>query len=234
MNALFILVTIIFAAAAFIGYKQGLIKILVSLLATLIMFTVVTMLTPYVSNFIRQVTPLEKMVETKVADAFMVDGHSTANFNELDLPKDAQIALVESAELPELFREMLLTNNNNEAYETLGVTTFGAYVAAYISKVIADVIAFLVILVALLVVFPIVIKALGIINKLPVIGGMNRLAGVALGLCIGLVVVWVVFVLLTLIYDTSLGKLCFENIESSAMLKTLYDKNILMNFVLRF
>jgi len=234
MNGLFVFVTIIFVVTAFVGYKQGLIKILVSLLATLIMFTLVTMLTPYVSNLIREATPLEKTVQKKMSDAFALDGDSNMRFDEVDLPRDAQIALIEAAELPDIFREMLLTNNNNEAYETLGVSTFGAYVAAYISKVIADVVAFLIILVILIVAFPIVIKALGIINKLPVIGGINRLAGGVLGLGIGLAVVWVVFIILTLMYDTSLGRECFENIESSAMLKALYDKNILMNYIVKF
>ena len=234
MNGLFVFVAIIFVVAAFVGYKQGLIKIVVSLLATLLMFTLVTMLTPYVSNLIREVTPLEKTVQKKMGEAFALDGDPSMKFDEVDLPRDAQIALIEAAELPDTFREMLLSNNNNEAYESLGVSTFGAYVAAYISKVIADVVAFLIILVVLVIAFPIVIRALGIINKLPVIGGINRLAGAVLGLGIGLAVVWVLFIVLTLMYDTSLGRACFENIEASAMLKTLYDQNVLMNYIVKF
>ena len=129
---------------------------------------------------------------------------------------------------------MLLENNNDEAYASLGVNSFGEYVGAYIAKIISDVLAFLLVMVLILIIVPILIKMLGIFNKLPVIGGMNRLAGGALGLAIGLAVVWVFFIIITLLYSTKLGIACFACIESSEILQKLYDGNILMNAITKF
>ena len=46
-------------------------------------------------------------------------------------------------------------------------------------------------------------KMLGILNKLPVIGGVNRLAGALVGVGIGIVIVWILFIVVTLLYDTT-------------------------------
>ena len=65
-------------------------------------------------------------------------------------------------------------------------------------------------------------------------GGMNRLAGGILGIGTGLVVVWILFVILTLIYDTEIGTLCFAHIAESEFLTKLYNNNILMNYITKF
>ena len=124
--------------------------------------------------------------------------------------------------------------NYQEVYEALGVNTFLEYVGCYISKVLADIIAFLIIMVIAIIILPIAIKMLGIVNKLPVIGGVNRLAGGIAGLGIGLMIVWVLFIAMTLMYDTEIGKVFFENIETNSILKTLYENNILMQHIVKF
>ena len=78
------------------------------------------------------------------------------------------------------------------------------------------------------------IRALNIVNKLPVIGGVNRLAGGIAGLGIGLAIVWVFFIIITLAYSTKLGSACLANIEANEFLKKLYDGNILMNTITKF
>ena len=84
------------------------------------------------------------------------------------------------------------------------------------------------------VVVRIAMKMLGILNKLPVIGGVNRLAGALVGVGIGIVIVWILFIVVTLLYDTTFGKMCFETIESTPILRKLYDSNILMNSIIKF
>ena len=55
-----------------------------------------------------------------------------------------------------------------------------------------------------------------------------------LGLGTGLIVVWVLFIVITLMYDTEIGKMCFENIAENKLLTLLYDNNILMNYITKF
>lgn len=229
MNILLLIVAIIFVLSALVGYKKGLVRIVVSLCAALIAVFLISLATPYVSQWIRQGTSLTDSVQNQ-----MVDMLPMGEKMEEQPTSEEQIASIEEAKLPDMFRQMLLENNNQEVYEALGVSTFLEYVSSYVAKVIADIIAFLIILVVLIVLFPIVIKMLGIVNKIPVIGGANQLAGGIAGLGIGLVIVWVLFIIITLFYNTPTGTVLFNNIESSSFLKTLYENNFIMQHILKF
>lgn len=234
MNGVLIFVGIVFIIAAIIGYAQGLIKMVASLLATIIMIALVMLLTPHVSKLIRQVTPLEDTVQKKMSEMIMSETGGEAVDENVEIPREQQIALIENAELPQVLQKMLLENNNVEAYVTLGVETFTDYIGAYIAKIIADVIAFLIVFLLVSIAVPILIKVFDLVNKLPVIGGMNRIAGGVLGLGIGLAVVWVFFIIVTLAYSTGFGKACFACIEESVFLAKLYDGNILLNAITKF
>lgn len=236
MNVVLLAVGATFLICGFIGYKKGLIKIAASLLTTIIIVVLVGLISPYVSQMIRNVTPIGNIVQGKMAEMILPEANEESKELLLgsELAREQQISLIENAEVPEMFRQMLLANNNSEVYTTLGVETFGEYIGAYITKVIADCIAFLVSLLVVSIVVRIAIKVLDIVNKLPVIGGLNRLAGGVAGLGIGIIVVWIGFIVVTLLYDTTFGKMCFENIETNPALTTLYDANILMKYIIKF
>ena len=113
--------------------------------------------------------------------------------------------------------------NNTEIYNALGVNTFGEYLVKYFAKLILNVLAFLLTFLIVTIVLRTIIYMLGIISDLPVIGGLNRLAGGALGMAKGIIFIWVIFAIVTLMYDTSLGAICLQNIEESLRLwKTIY------------
>ena len=234
MNILLLIVGIVFLVCAFIGYKKGLVKIIASLLATLIIIALVGFLTPYVSSWLRAVTPLEENVQKKIAEKLLPDSEDAETLLGMELSDEQQRTLIEEAPLPAMFQEMLLVNNHEEAYAYLGVNTFGQYVGAYIAKLIADIIAFLITMLVVTIVVRIAIGMLGILNKLPVIGGANRIAGGAVGLGIGFIAVWILFILVTLLYNTAFGKMCLDNIADNSILTKLYDSNILMKFITEF
>lgn len=234
MNILLIVIAGIFLICMFLGYKKGLIKIVASLLATLISIILVSLIAPHVSTWIRTATPLEDVVQSKVIEMLLPDTESEETILEQELPREQQISLIEGAEIPKMFQQMLLENNNSEAYAVLGVTTFGEYVGVYIAKLLADIIAFLVTMVVVLIVVHVAIAMLGILDKLPIIGGANRVAGAAVGIGIGFLVVWIFFLLVTLLYNTAIGKVCLDNIAASPILTKLYDSNILMKYVTKF
>lgn len=227
MNELLLLVGAIFLVCIFIGVKKGFIKIVASLIATLVIIILVAFLTPFVSNIIREHTPLEDMLQEKCAEILMSEETESAS-------REAQIVLIEQSELPPMFKELLLENNNNEVYESLGVATFVDYVGTYFAKIIADIIAFLLTFLVVSIIVRTVLYILGAIGELPVIGGINRLAGGVVGIGTGLVVVWILFIVITLLYDTAISKLFLQNIEESQILQILYDNNILMNYLTKF
>ena len=234
LNVLLIVVAIIFLLSILIGYKKGLIKLVASLVSTVICIVLVMLISPSVSKWIQESTPLKETVQNKCVEWLMPDTTMEEEVLQTELPREEQITLIEGAKLPEIFQRMLLENNNNEVYMALGVETFGEYIGAYIAKVIADVLAFLVTFVVVFIIIRIVIGMLGIIDKLPLIGGANHLAGAAVGAGMGILIIWILFIVITLLYNTSFGAACLANISESKILTMLYENNILMNYITKF
>ena len=130
-----------------------------------------------------------------------------------DIPKDLQIKAIEMAELPEVFKSLLSDNNNDVIYEKLGVKTFAEYVGEFLSKLIIHIVAFLCTFLLVTIVLRAIIFALDIVSELPVLGFFNRLAGGVVGAAGGLIIIWLFFVVITLLYVTAFGREIYQVIQ---------------------
>lgn len=239
MNIVLVAVALIFLLCVLDGLNKGLIKIVASLAATIVTIAVVIVLTPYVSNVLGKIIPMESLITMNCAEILYPESNlNKAEFKEMlptiEMDRDEQIGAVENSKLPEVFKNLILENNNSEIYESLGVTNFGEYLVKYFAKLFVNVISFLLTFLLVTIVVRTVIYMLGLISDLPIIGGMNRLAGGAVGLVKALIIVWVVFVIVTLMYDSKIGAICIQAIEENEFLSFIYDHNILMKFMVKF
>ena len=96
------------------------------------------------------------------------------------------------------------------------------------TKLIINIIAFLCTFILVTIVVRAIVFALDIVSELPVLGAVNRLAGGVVGVAGALIIVWTLFVIITLLYTTDIGKQMFGMIESNSLLKMLYDFNPIM------
>ena len=261
-NWLLIVVGVIFLVGMVVGGIRGFFKIGLSLLSSVLTIILVIYLSPYAADALVKYTPVdEKCIEMFMpelsADLFEgkdltgtplagIDPEQFQNMSDLDLsrlgitasdvvkalgeiPKDQQIKELEESNLPQFLKDALLEN-----YEELGVQTFAAYVASYISRMVIKILSFLVTFIVAVIIVRALMAAVDIIGELPVIGFFNHLGGVALGGVIALLIVWVGFLVLTLLYSTEAGKTCFDLIEQSEILTFLYEKNLLLAKLLSF
>ena len=151
-----------------------------------------------------------------------------------DIPRGAQMNLLAEAPIPDFFRTLLRQNNNPAIHELLGVTNFPEYAAAMVARIVVYLVAFLVSFILSFIIVKALLAAVDVIGDLPVAGVFNRIGGVILGLGIGLAVVWIGFLLVTVLYTTNVGMDMFVLIEESALLRFLFDNNIILNQLLRF
>ena len=157
------------------------------------------------------------------------DGHvSEQSIMEAEVPKQMQIVAIEGADLPDVFKNLLLENNNSEVYQKLGVTTFAEYVSKYFAKLVIEIIAFLITFLFATIVIRAVVFALDFVTALPVLGILNRLAGVLVGSTISFIIVGILFIVITLLYTTTIGKQAMGMIREDQILSFLYDNNIIM------
>lgn len=235
MNKLLLVVAVIFIVSIVVGYIRGFLKIALSLGITIVSILLVGAITPHISGWIQKSTSIGEKVQNKITSMFEVpDGTSIEALSAIELPREEQISAIEGARLPKVIQDMLLENNNHEAYEALGVTNFVDYIGAYITKLIADIIAFLVAWIAVIIIARVLMGVIGIIGKIPVIGGVNKIAGAVVGAGTGLIIVWILFILVTLLYSTTVGQACMTDIVASPILTKLYEGNVLMKYITKF
>ena len=151
-----------------------------------------------------------------------------------DIPKDLQVKAIEMAEMPDIFKSLLSDNNNSEIYEKLGVETFPQYVGEFLSRLIIHIVAFLCTFLLVTIIIRAIVFALDIVSDLPVLGFVNRLAGGVVGIAGGLVIVWVLFIIVTLLYTTSIGRDIYEVIRENAVLNMIYEYNPFMKLATNF
>lgn len=185
-------------------------------------------------------TPLEELTPEQLSDPESLNwdllGITADDILNVigEIPKDMQIQEIEDAPLPQFLKDQLLENNNSTIYEELGVQSFPRYVAAYISRLVLQLISFLVTFLLAIIIVKALMFAVNIIGELPVLGILNHIAGGFLGLVLGLVIIWIGFLVMTLAYATEPGAACFEMMQKSTLLRFLYETNPLLIRLLGF
>lgn len=150
-----------------------------------------------------------------------------------NLTRIEQTELIENLPIPEFLQDILLDYNNEEGYQGLGVSTFQDYLIGFIATGILNVVAFLASVLIVHLLLWLSISALSILANLPVIRVVNRVAGLALGLLQAMLVLWLAFLILSLVSGTGIGMQLMKMVESSTWLNWLYQSNLFLKIVLR-
>ncbi len=235
-NWLLIVVIMIFAICIIMGATRGFLKISLSLFSTILLVALISFLNPYVSDALSKYTPLQKTLEKKckiaMFEKFSDEIEETRNPDMLSL--EEQIQYIEETYLPSFIKERLIENNNTQIYKELGVELFTDFASAYMARMVLRIVSFLVAFLVSLIVIRFLIAMAGIIEMIPVIGGINRLIGMMAGGVIALLIVWVLFLGLTVMNSTELGKIGVQLINENEWLSFLYEHNLLLHAILKF
>ena len=225
-NWLSIAAAVYLAAMVLIGHYRGFIRMAVSAVALVVTLVAVNMALPQVTSYLRNNTEVYQTVEEAVRQAIGMDESADA-----DTPA-AQRQKIEELELPGLFKAELLENNNHEVYSLMGVDTFSRYVTGYLVSQIMNLAVYILLFIVIFGALEIIAKCLDIVARLPILSGVNKLAGAALGGAEGLIFLWLAFLLITAFSTTEWGMNLNRMIESSSWLSFLYDNNLLAKFVM--
>ena len=79
-----------------------------------------------------------------------------------------------------------------------------------------------------------IVFALDFVTELQVLGILNRLAGMLVGASISLIIVGFIFVGITLLYTTEIGKTLMGMIREDEFLTLLYEHNYIMKLITVF
>lgn len=205
------------------GYRRGFIKEIVSAIFIVLSMAVVWFINPYVNTFITENTPVYVSVQNACGDFVNEQVSEMTSFG-----KTEQENVIESLKLPEFLKKQIEENNNADVYHYLAVNTFTDYVTGYLAKAAVNGVSFLVSFILATLLIRIFTYALNIIASLPVLRGVNKAAGALVGLIKGVLFLWIIFIVFTVLCNTALGTGVLELIEQDVFLSYMYSKNILM------
>jgi uncharacterized membrane protein required for colicin V production len=223
MNWLLLVVIIILVVNALIGLKAGFIKTAFSLLSMIIALVLTLWISPYANNYMRGNDKICDYVSTRVEKILPMI--------EEKADKKAQESVIDKMSLPKSIKSSLLKNNNAEAYKKLSVNSFKDYMRSYLTGIILNALAFCITFIVLLILLWILSFALNIISKLPLLNQINKMAGLLVGLVHGLVVVWLLFILLTVFGSSAWGQKAMEMIGNDSILSLIYNNNFILKFI---
>lgn len=221
------------------GYSRGFLKLSISALAVIITLMAARTGTPMVCDYLKTHTGVYQSVQEKMlVTAGFVDNTAESAENAVSAPADNQIRQEEGVQdtraLPfsAQSKTELEKNNNSMMYRLLGATNFPQYVAYYMSDSLIRTLAFLILSVAVFALLRILIVALDLIAKLPVISGVNKTAGFILGLGLGLILLWTALLVLLAFGGTPAGVKLAEEVNKGMLSGALAAHNPLAELVL--
>jgi uncharacterized membrane protein required for colicin V production len=216
MNWLLLIVIGIIVINALIGRRIGLIKIVFSLFSFIIALVLSTWISPSINGVLKNNEVIYEKVENRVEDMLFKEQETTTDEDDI----------IEGLPLPMSIKESLRESKSKQE------SNIKTYITTHVTEIVIKSLAFILTFVVVFVGIWVLSIALNIISKLPILNQINKLAGLLVGGLQGVIIVWIIFILITVFSGTELGGSAFGQIEGSTILGFLYDKNILLNTVL--
>lgn len=198
------------------GYKRGFLRLAVWFAGLIASIFIVTKISPYVSDFLIKNTSLYDNMRVKIIEAY--ENRITDSGSEN--------AVIDSFGFPALITDDLKTNNTSEIYEKLAVSIFKDYIAGYLSALSIKAGTFVGLFILMAIIWFVVIMAIKILEKIPVLKTFNRLLGMATGITLSLVMVWIFFIAVMMFFGNSFGSWVFAQVRASRLLTYLFNNNI--------
>lgn len=204
-----------------IGWKRGFIKEVVSACFIFLAIIIVWFINPYVDAFLQEHTPVYEKIQESCKESVEKQMAGLEGSGQA-----LQENLVESLPLPGFLKSQIESNNKKEVYDYLEAESFADYVAGALAKMLVNGLGFILSYLLATIIIRTLAYILNIIAKLPILRGVNRLAGFLMGGIRGLLFLWIVLLVLTIFCNTTWGEMCMVMIEQDAFLSFLYDNNL--------
>lgn len=205
------------------GHYRGFLKLAVSMTALIISLAVVQAAMPHVSGMLKENTGIHRAIGQGLLHMAGADEEDEASQSELP---SVQREAIENLKLPEQMKTALLDNNNNEIYSLLGVDKFFDYLGSYLGNMVINLVGSVILFAAVFLLIRFLVIWLDLLANLPILSGINQIAGAVLGGLEGLVVLWIAGLIVSACSGMDWAQVVLAQVESSPWLSFLYENNI--------
>ena len=177
---------------------------------------------PKVTEYLKENTSIQQTLSNSMKQAAGI-GLPEETGDEEEKDEDVpsvQRTIIENLNLPQNVNEFL------------GVNAFADYIGNYLADMILNSVGFVLMFAIVYLLIKLVVRWLDLIARLPILSGMNKIAGALLGGVQGLIFLWILCLVLTACSGTSWGMTLIHQVEASKWLSFLYEHNFLNAIVL--
>ena len=240
MNWLLIIVILVRAGNIVWGFSRGFLRVIYSMLAWIAILVFVTWATPYVANVLTEKTNIDNRIESNLDEKLHELVIGDTNGQKEDREPDAQ----NPGQGKKNYRDLQMKLPDavtNKLFDTNKIADqilegSGAYdvVAGRATDLVMRVISFVLVLLIAVISFHLLSVVLKVVEKLPLIGGINRLLGLFAGLVKGILIIWLAFAIIAMAGTTDIGIALISYIYESPLLIWVYENNFVLTLLMTF
>lgn len=240
MNWLLIIVILVLAGNIVWGFSKGFLRVIYSMLAWIAILVFVTWATPYVANVLTEKTNIDNRIESNLDEKLHELVIGDTNGQKEDREPDTQ----NPGQGKKNYRDLQMKLPDavtNKLFDTNRIADqilegSGAYdvVAGRATDLAMRVISFVLVLLIAVISFHLLSVVLKVVEKLPLIGGINRLLGLFAGLVKGILIIWLAFAIIAMAGTTDIGIALISYIYESPLLIWVYENNFVLTLLMTF
>lgn len=217
MNWLVIVIIACLVLNVFEGYRTGFMRTVFSLVSWILVLIICNVATPMVTDFLIEETNIEESISMSIS----------GQINQLIAESD--IVELEQT-IPEELREALL-GEGGSLEDILSSNGEAVVEATSIVHTIVSAVGLIIVLIVSRVFLFIVDGVLGIASKLPVIGSMDKILGIACGGIKGVLLCWVILAIVYVLAFTGTNTELANLIAESQLLSWMQENNYILQMI---
>ena len=214
------------------GHHKGFIRLAVSAAALLITLAAVRYAHPFMIEWLKQETPVYETMKESMVEHIGIDELLDKIGSDTVIQKEDEWMIIETLPIPEQMKQLLVENNNIEVYKMMGVEFFRDYVAGYLADMILKAAVFVVLFFIIYIILQVGVTWLDLIARLPILSGINKMAGALLGAVQAMIFIWILCLVFTVLSGTEIGGMVLAQISASPWLSWIYNHNMLSYLIL--
>lgn len=255
MNSLTMSVIAFIIIFMIIGAVKGFVRSALGIILSIIAIVAAYMLVPITANLIINYTNIDETIHSKIrarieaeieekiineAESMglgdMASDESVLNELKDDIinsepNRNQQIDIINNLGISDTLKNSLIENNNTDIKNDMGVTGFYDYITKYITYRIVNLIAYILTFVFIGLIFAIITYTLKFAVKLPVINGLNKIGGAALGFVEAIIIIWILFAVIDNLPAYPVCVSITNQIKENGLLTFIYEKNVIIHML---
>ena len=208
------------------GFIRGFLRILLTTFSLVLTVVLAGTLSKPLADFAENGTVVGPRVQHRIEE------YVDSKLSNVSASADAvENSFIEALPLPSSMKQDLKARNTLSGYVDQGVSSFTEYLSANLTTLIIRILSYVILFLVIYIVLRLILRLSNLINHIPVLGGINRIAGGIVGLAEGVVFLWVICMIIMMMSGTDFGLTCERTIRGSVFLNFIYENNYLMTII---